>query len=100
MEIQVINRKTEEVEFVALAWFEVEDFFEYEQLDRTDYWTREVHSCRGCSESKDDVQERHDYHGITTGYYCEDCYENNYPYRKDDYTHGTGICDDGTPLDW
>jgi hypothetical protein len=36
----------------------------------------------------------YDAHGITTGYWCDDCYENNYPYRKDFYptmeTHGFG----------
>ena len=37
---------------------------------------------------------RSDAHGIYTGIYCNDCYENNYPYRKDRYptqeTHGEG----------
>lgn len=42
---------------------------------------------------------RTDFHGIPTGHYCDDCYENNYPYRRDDYTEGTGIADDGTPLE-
>lgn len=28
---------------------------------------------------------REDAHGIYTGHYCDDCYENNYPYRKDKY---------------
>jgi len=42
---------------------------------------------------------RSDFHGIFTGLYCDNCYENNYPYRRDDYTEGTGIADDGTPLE-
>ncbi len=29
---------------------------------------------------------RHDYRGIATGLFCNDCYDNNYPYRKDDYS--------------
>jgi hypothetical protein len=29
---------------------------------------------------------RRDYHGLPTGLYCDDCFENNYPYRKDDYS--------------
>lgn len=31
------------------------------------------------------VEMRYDAYNIPTGYYCEDCYENNYPYRKDAY---------------
>jgi hypothetical protein len=57
------------------------------------------HACRGCVEYKEDTQVRHDFHNIYTGYWCENCYETAYTYRKDDYTHGTGICDDGTPID-
>jgi hypothetical protein len=39
--------------------------------------------CRGCETIH--CSERFDYHGITTGCWCEDCYQTNYPYRKDDY---------------
>ena len=28
---------------------------------------------------------RSDHYGIFTGHYCDECYENNYPYRKDNY---------------
>lgn len=28
---------------------------------------------------------RHDHYGLSTGCYCDDCYENNYPYRRDAY---------------
>lgn len=28
---------------------------------------------------------RNDFYGMYTGLYCDDCYKNNYPYRKDDY---------------
>jgi hypothetical protein len=43
--------------------------------------------CRGCetTEEKSYVELRQDAYGIPTGYYCDDCYENNYPYRKDRY---------------
>lgn len=47
--------------------------------------------CKGnnCQNTNEDetayVELRSDNYGIPTGYYCEDCYENNYPYRKDDY---------------
>lgn len=30
---------------------------------------------------------RSDAYGIFTGHYCDDCYENNYPYRKDRYDY-------------
>lgn len=31
------------------------------------------------------ASERHDAYGITTGCYCDDCYEHHYPYHKDKY---------------
>ena len=43
-----------------------------------------VYHCRGCEKSH--AQERSDYYGITTGYWCEECYDSNkYPYKKDRY---------------
>lgn len=54
--------------------------------------------CRGCDKPADltdwaDPRAarkhhewiRYDNYGLYTGAYCDDCYENNYPYRKDDY---------------
>jgi hypothetical protein len=54
--------------------------------------------CRGCGKSEDisgwnskkDAIKYHewsraDFYGIFTGIYCNECYENNYPYRKDRY---------------
>jgi hypothetical protein len=43
--------------------------------------------CRGCSTTNEEayVELRNDAYGYATGHYCEDCYENNYPYRKDRY---------------
>lgn len=61
-------------------------------------------NCRGkrCSKSikyyDRDQWRRYDFHGIFTGYYCAECFQNNYPYKRGDYTHGTGIADDGTPI--
>ena len=34
---------------------------------------------------------RNDAYGIYTGLYCDDCYKNNYPYRKDRY-HDEAYC--------
>lgn len=46
-------------------------------------------SGRECSKTTEDetacVEMRYDYYGNPTRYYCDDCYENNYPYRKDNY---------------
>jgi len=49
--------------------------------------------CKGCNKESEltdnniDYHEwsRCDYYGIPTGVYCDDCYENNYPYKKDRY---------------
>lgn len=43
------------------------------------------HGCSKTTESDQSVEMRHDAYGIPTGYYCDACYENNYPYRKDNY---------------
>ena len=47
-------------------------------------YMRDFHHCKGCR-TVIEVHERCDYYGIFTGHYCDDCYENNYPYRKDRY---------------
>ena len=56
------------------------------------YYT--IPTCKGRECNSTDVSPRYDAHGIPTGNYCEPCYKNNYPYRKDRYptieTHGYG----------
>jgi hypothetical protein len=42
------------------------------------------HHCQTRDEQKN-VEMRQDYYGLATGFYCDDCYENHYPYRKDAY---------------
>ena len=42
-------------------------------------------TCQGNGCDSKETQERSDSYGIFTGHYCEDCYQNNYPYRKDRY---------------
>lgn len=58
----------------------------------------EVIVCKGCGK-EDDISDwgnpamahkhhewvRSDAYGLYTGAYCDECYENNYPYRKDAY---------------
>lgn len=41
--------------------------------------------CRHCGNPN--TQQREDAYGIPTGIYCDDCYENHYPYRKDRYDY-------------
>jgi hypothetical protein len=71
---------------------EHEEHFEHDPMD---HLRCQGHGC----EKTDDLHEwfnpwnarkhhqwvRHDAYGIYTGIYCDECYENNYPYRKDDY---------------
>lgn len=43
-------------------------------------------NCSNTTETEEAyVELRSDAYGIPTGYYCEDCYETNYPYRRDNY---------------
>jgi hypothetical protein len=68
--------------------------------DRHDWWVEEgtehiSGKCRGCSNPYAD--NKFDAHGISTGHWCNSCYNSNkYPYRKDRYptmeTHGFGEC--------
>ena len=54
-----------------------------------------LYHCRGCEEPDKDNQRvspieyhmwaRADAYGIYTGLYCDDCYKDNYPSRKDEY---------------
>jgi len=64
---------------------ELMDMIEYEEWECGDYNIHEACECRGSGCGSTETQERFDFYGITTGHYCHDCYENNYPYRKDRY---------------
>jgi hypothetical protein len=57
-----------------------EDFIDYE-LKQDGCTIEEFTPCR-CGE---EGYLRYDWYGIPTGNFCDDCYENNYPYRKDRY---------------
>lgn len=46
---------------------------------------KSVNYCKHCSSIEDDVEMRYDYYGIPTGLYCDDCYENHYPYKREAY---------------
>jgi len=92
MKYQVKCMHTDKVLFEALTRYECGEWMEYEQLGMGDAWIKQVISCRGCD---NEGEEQYDAHGISTGYWCYDCYESSkYPYRKDRYetieTHGYG----------
>jgi hypothetical protein len=51
-------------------------------------------TCNGChkqeqvdnwDQAKYHEWHRNDVYGLSTGVWCDDCYENHYPYRKDKY---------------
>lgn len=64
---------------------DLQDMMFQSNYSNGDWYLNTKHSCKGCDEHKNDVQERSDAYGIFTGYYCEHCYDKNYPYRKDKY---------------
>ena len=80
---RIVNTKTEETwaEFYVLS--DAEDAYDYEGLEPEDYSIIYVTPCRNCGA---DADERYDFYGISTGHWCEECYEGNkYPYRRDRY---------------
>lgn len=81
MKFQALDWDTQAVLFEADTRDELVQQAEYQNC--TDYNLVVIHECRACG--KDNTLERHDHYGITTGHWCEDCYENDYPYRKDEY---------------
>jgi len=74
------NKSGASAQFYLLE--EVREFLQAQQ-DSDDYYVREVIPCRGCNSP--DSYEQSDAYGISTGYWCDDCYEHRYPYRKDRY---------------
>tara|TARA_R110002020_G_scaffold22078_1_gene74704 strand:+ start:778 stop:1092 length:315 start_codon:yes stop_codon:yes gene_type:complete len=81
-------------ELTAHSLYELREMIEFEGWEDDEHSYFQVHTCRGGGCEAEYAEERHDAHGITTGHYCDECYENNYPYRKDKYptieTHGYG----------
>lgn len=94
MKYQLLDMNTDEVLHEEHSQFEINEYIEYNQLELGTYYTIQIIPCRGCG--CDEAMERHDAHGITTGYWCDPCYEDGskYTYRKDKYptieTHGYG----------
>jgi len=92
MKYQIINDNTGLVEAEFLDSSEA-----YEVLNesyKNGHYVKEFITCRGDS-CENEGNEQYDAHFISTGYWCEDCYNSSkYPYRKDRYptieTHGYG----------
>lgn len=83
MKFQVINRNTLNVECEFFMREDAIDAIEYDYSWDT-HTINAVVPCRGCGSHESD--ERHDWYGITTGHWCDDCYESNrYPYKKSRY---------------
>ena len=72
----------DKVEYESYDLEDCEDYITFELKD-DDAFITEFTPCRGCR--TEEGYPRHDWHGIPTGDYCDECYENNYPYRKDRY---------------
>lgn len=63
-----------------------EDMKGWHKFDGQLIMCSDVHSCRGCQTIGHEVEERHDAHGITTGQWCDACYNSSkYPYKKEKY---------------
>ena len=97
MEYVVKDMNTDKILFSSRYNEEIKDFVS--DLKIGTYYTDTLIRCKGNNCDSTETQERFDFHGIHTGWYCNNCYDNNYPYRKEDYTNGTGIADDGTPIE-
>ena len=81
---------------VLQSWHESEEEAKTELADlqgmfpkdefRIEQGTHYIHTkCKGCGTVH--ANECHDAHGITTGHWCDKCYDDStiYPYRKDRY---------------
>jgi len=91
MKYLIIDSETLETLYTAFDLCELESL--KSDLTPGDYFVQKVIPCRGCK--SDDSILRSDAYGITTGYWCEPCYNGKkYPYKKYKYatieTHGYG----------
>jgi hypothetical protein len=91
MKYQIINENTGLTE---QEFYDIDEAYEvFNESYQYGHYVRRVIPCRGCEDGEG--EEQHDAHFISTGYWCNDCYESDrYPYRRDKYptveTHGYG----------
>lgn len=67
---------------------EIREIMEWEFPDVKNWGIVRVDRCRGCGRDNRDtyVDERRDYYGISTGHWCDSCFNSSaYPYRRDAY---------------
>ena len=85
--------KNEDHQIVGIFYTEQECFDHFGvHLEAMDYYIRKIIPCRAC---ESEGEEQYDSYGISTGYWCNPCYNSDkYPYRKDRYptieNHGYG----------
>ena len=83
MRYQALNWDTNEVICESTDQMELQEQMEFCFPEITDWNMVRIPTCRKCEK---DAQERHDYYGISTGYWCESCYNSSkYAYRRDAY---------------
>ena len=81
MAYQIKNNETDKV--VATTYCHEEVDYLIQEFGEYEHYVHEAVSCRKCDNEGD---ERTDAYGISTGYWCEGCYNGtNYPYRRDRY---------------
>ena len=82
MKYQVINDKTNKVEEEFYTREDAVDCVDFEFSFAT-HSIIQVVSCRCCDR---EGHERHDWYGISTGYWCDECYwSNRYKFKKQRY---------------
>ena len=67
--------------YESYEYEDCEDFIQFENIENA--YITEFIPCRSCRDKEGHL--RHDTDGIPTGYFCDECFETNYPYRKDAY---------------
>ena len=92
MKYEIYSYKTDEL--VNTVYDLMEAQMEVDMLGADEYYYVTLHACKTI-DCKHDANERFDAYGITTGWWCDSCFNSNkYPYRKDKYptieTHGFG----------
>ena len=80
---RIVNNKTHGTWAEFHLRIEALECFEWGEVSENEYNIIYVTQCKNCGR---DADERYDFYGISTGHWCEECYESKeYPYRKDRY---------------
>lgn len=80
---RIINNQTNETWAEFHSRIEALDCFEWGGVSENEYNIIYVTPCKNCGK---DADEKYDFYGISTGYWCDECYDSNkYPYKKQRY---------------